>query len=305
LQEGEELYAIDSKLIELDLQVNKAEIDRAQAQLDEDRRKWTEGQQLAADQLIPTTELASLESAVHMQQAELERLKARQARNQELLVRHIVRTPFNAIVLDEAIEIGQRVQPGDTTVTLVGTDEFWVQASLPTDQLRWVQLPSADRAGAGAVVLLDPGNGQSTRFEGEVLQRLGDLTEVGRMARILIRIQDPLRLGATGHNAPLLLGSYVRVEIDAGELKNVLALDRAALREGDRIWVADPEGRLQIRPVVVRWRKDETVYIDDAMQPGEVLIVSNLRVALPGMAVQPQSVEATAIGSPGVARSQP
>jgi len=297
VQKDTELYAIDSKLIELELQENQAELERAEAQLKEDRRKLDEGQRLAFGALIPATELAALESTVSVQEAELERLNARLARSQELLKRHVVRSPFNAIVLEEAVEIGQRVSPGDATVTLVGTDEFWVQTSLPTDQLQCVRLPSTDRPGASATVFLDSENVQSAPFSGEVIQRLGDLTEAGRMARILIRIKDPLQLSETGQNPPLLLGSYVRVDIDAGELRNVLVLDRAALRENDRIWIVDGQNRLHIRKVDVRWRKDETVYVNNVLQPGEVVVVSQLRVALPGMEVRPQQVTESAIGS--------
>jgi len=189
------------------------------------------------------------------------------------------------------------VSPGDATVTLVGTDEFWVQTSLPTDQLQYVRLPSTDRPGASATVFLDSENVQSATFSGEVIQRLGDLTEAGRMARILIRIKDPLQLSETGQNSPLLLGSYVRVDIDAGELRNVLVLDRAALREDDHIWIVDRQNRLHIRKVEVRWRKDETVYVNDVLQPGEVVVVSHLRVALPDMEVRPQQVTESAVGS--------
>jgi len=297
VQKDAELYAIDSKLIELELLENRAELARAKAQLKEDRRKLGEGQRLATGELIPATELAALESTVSVQEAELERLNARLARSQELLERHVVRAPFNAIVLEEAVEIGQRVSPGDATVTLVGTDEFWVQTSLPTDQLQYVRLPSTDRPGASATVFLDSENVQSATFSGEVIQRLGDLTEAGRMARILIRIKDPLQLSETGQNSPLLLGSYVRVDIDAGELRNVLVLDRAALREDDHIWIVDRQNRLHIRKVEVRWRKDETVYVNDVLQPGEVVVVSHLRVALPDMEVRPQQVTESAVGS--------
>jgi RND family efflux transporter MFP subunit len=258
--------------------------------LTEAQRKWNEGKRLAAEQVIPETELASLESSVRVQEAELGRLQARQARTEELLQRHVIFAPFNALILDEAVEIGQRVDPGDTTVTLVGTDEFWVQVSLSTDQLRWVKLPGPDQPGAVAAIHLDMGDGRRVSYRGQVIQLLGDLEKEGRMARVLIRVEDPMQRRTEGDAHPLLLGSYVRVDIDAGQLENVLAIPRPALREGDRIWVVGAGDQLQIRPVRVRWRQDETVYIEAALDPGEALIISDLRVAMPGMAVKAQAV---------------
>jgi RND family efflux transporter MFP subunit len=290
-REGEELYAIDSRLAELSVRETAAEVKRGEADLKEALRKWKEGQRLAAELVIPATELASLESEFRMREAELERLKVRAARSAELLQRHVVRAPFNAVVVQEAMEVGQRVDPGDATATLVGTDEFWVQVSLPTDKVSWVRLPTETQPGASAQVVLDIGGTEPTRYEGKVIQLLSDMEEVGRMARVLIRVEDPLGLRESNNSAPLLLGSYVRVEIDAGELDNVLVIDRPALREGNRIWVVDANNRLQIRNVNVRWRDEKTVTIDADLAPGEQLIVSDLRVALPDMAVQPQQVQ--------------
>jgi RND family efflux transporter MFP subunit len=291
LKTDEELYAIDPRLTELDLAEAEADLKRVRAVLLEARRKLEEGRRLATELVIPATELAALESAVEIQKAELERLTARRDRNVELLERHIVRAPFNALVIEEAVELGQRVTPGDATVTLVGTDEFWVQAALPTDQVPWVRLPEANRPGASVQVDLDTGEGRRVTYRGEVVQLLGDLDQVGRMARVLIRVTDPLQLAESADRPPLLLGSYVRVGIDAGELHQVLAVDRAAVREGNRIWVVDANSRLQIREVTVRWREGETLLIDVVLKPNESLIVSDLRVALPDQEVKPQPAE--------------
>ncbi len=298
LDEGDELFAIDPILTEIDLRETLAEEQRARANLKEAERKWNEGRELAAERVIADTELATLESAVRIQDAELERILARRARNEELLSRHVVTTPFNAVVLDESVELGQRVSPGDNTITLIGTDEFWVRASLPVDQLQWITLPVDGQPGASVRVVMDTGESAGSVYPGEVIQLQGDIDETGRMAKMLIRVQDPLRRKTRDGSMPLLLGSYVRVEIDAGTLNNVIAIDRTTLRDNDRIWIVDANGRLQIRDVNVRWRKNETLYIDPVLQPGETMIVSQLRVALPDMEVQAQPVNDTETGSP-------
>ena len=50
------------------------------------------------------------------------------------------------------------------------------------------------------------------------------------MAKILISVKDPMNRSGNRNRTPLLIGSYVRVEVDAGNLENVLAIDRPALR---------------------------------------------------------------------------
>ena len=299
IAEGEELFAVDPTLMELSLREDEAAVARAEASLSEAQRKRDEALQLARDRVIAGTELAALESAVAIQNAELEGLQVAVARRRELLDRHSVRAPFNAIVLDEFVELGQRVDPGAVVATLAGADEFWVRVALPTNQLKWIRLPQGGKAGAAAAVYLEIGNAQLEQRNGQVLRVLGELESTGRMARVLVRIGDPFGLKGDADSAPILLGSYVRVDIDAGELQDVLAIRRDALRAGDQIWVVDANNTLQIRAAEVVWREQETVYVKNVLEPGELLIVSSLRVALPGMIVSPQRAHSVAPdGSP-------
>lgn len=87
---------------------------------------------------------------------------------------------------------------------------------------------------------------------------------------------------------PLLLGSFVRVEIEAGILENVLVIPQGTLREGQKIWVVDQKNELQIRDVEILWVRQDSVLIGNVMRPGEQLIASDLKAPLPGLKVNPQ-----------------
>lgn len=208
------------------------------------------------------------------------------ARAQLDLSRTSIESPFNAIVLNENIEQGQVVDAGNSICTLAGTDEFWVEATLAVDKLRWIQLPGPSQEGALATVLLNLD--QPVTWKGAVVRLLSDLEPTGRMARVLVRVDDPLGLKREGTPLPLLLGSYVQVRIGAGTLENVLVIPRSALREGNQIWVVDSENRLQIRAAEIIWTRKDSVLISNVIKPGEHLIVSDLKAPLPGMKVSPQ-----------------
>lgn len=289
--EGTELFAVDDTMGRLEVRGAAAAVKRAEADLAESERKYSEAKRLADEEIASKTELAAAESEVALEQAELEQLQAARDRSEELLRRHTVAAPFNALVIEEAVEIGQQVNPGFAAATLVGTDEFWVRVAVPMDQLQWIRLPENDEPGASARVFLETGGDKPAERRGRVIRLLGDMERTGRMARVLVSIEDPLGLNKGDDSTPFLLGSYVRVEIDAGELKDVLTIERAALRNGNRVWVADANGELQIREAKVRWQQGETVFIDNPLEEGDALIVSPLRVALPGMKVQSQSAE--------------
>ena len=111
------------------------------------------------------------------------------------------------------------------------------------------------------------------------------------MARVLVEIADPLALSnspGTSGGSPLLLGSYVKVDIEAGRLMDVLTIPRSALREGGRLWLVGPDKKIRIAEAEVLWTRSETVLVRNLLKEGEQLIVSELKAALPGMAVNPQ-----------------
>ncbi len=121
------------------------------------------------------------------------------------------------------------------------------------------------------------------------MRLLSDLDPLGRMARVVVTVPDPLGLADDAKDRlPLLLGSYVEVNIEAGELENVLEIPRASLREGNKIWVVGEVPEMKIIDCEVLWSLKETVLVSNSLDPGDQLIVSDLRVALPGMLLDPQ-----------------
>jgi multidrug efflux pump subunit AcrA (membrane-fusion protein) len=185
--------------------------------------------------------------------------------------------------------VGQLLNPGSDICELVGTDEFWIQVTIPFAQLKWVKFPENGQPGAESEVILDTGSGESATWKGRVLRLLGDLDPLGRMARLVVSVTDPLNLSRqTGSPFPLLLGSYVEARIDAGQLEDTLRIPRSALREGNKIWVVGDDRLLKILPATVLWPEKETVLISNNIKEGDQLIVSDLQVALPGMEVDPQ-----------------
>ena len=220
------------------------------------------------------------------------RLKADQAelKKAELdLQRTSVRAPFNGIVRTKSVEVGSLVTPQDPLAELVGVDEYWVQVSVPVDYLKWISVP--ERKGEkGAQVRVVHRSGD--RRTGEVIELLGDLETEGRMARILAAVKDPLGLKEPGETTrPLLIGEYVRVEIEGSPLSQVFRIPRVALRDNDTIWVVGDDSTLQIRPVTTIWRDTQTVFLDQGLNPGDRVIVSDLAAPVEGMKIQMEGTE--------------
>ena len=209
--------------------------------------------------------------------------------------------PFNAMVIDESVEVGQLVSRQAKLATLVGTDEFWVQVSVPLGKLGRIRFSRAGKGGSVAKVVLDTANGASIVRTGRVLRLLGDLNTSGRMARVLVAIDNPLDLptGASSGVAPMgaqciLLGCYTKVEIQAGTQDDVYVVPRKALREDNRLWLVGADDKLVFRQAEVIWRRSADVLVRCEILPGEKLVLSRLGAPLAGMKVRVHGPEKAA-----------
>ncbi len=204
------------------------------------------------------------------------------------LRRTVLRASFNAVVLKEAVEIGQLLNPQSAVATLVGTDEFRVQVSVPIKQLEWIVFPGAGHPqGSPVRIIRERGNGEPAVRQGTVVELLGDVTENGRMAQVLVAIADPLELEKPAQDRrPLLLGEYVRVEIEGPVLRDVIVLPRNAIREGTRVWVKNAGNQLEVRPVEVVLSRKDTVLISQGLEDGEAIITSQVPAAIPGLPLE-------------------
>ena len=298
----------DSLVVQIDpinyaLKINerKAEVAEAQYRLELEKGRQVIAQQewrLLEENIAATQNgksLALREPHLRSVQAQLEAALSRLAAAELEEKRTTIRAPFKALVLEEFVEKGQLVGRHTQIATLVETDYFWVQVSIPLSRLSRITFPEkAGQKGAGVRVILQIDDGRSIVRQGTTFKLLGDLDPKGRMARMLIKINDPLNLTVKGaenvegkpDKGKILLGSYVKVEIDAGVLDNVYAIPRQALRAGDRIWTLSPKGRLDIRKVRIVWRRKDEMLVTADLTPQERLITSRLQSPLPGMKVQ-------------------
>lgn len=288
---GELLARVDPADYELDVTRAEAELEQARADLEIERgrrlvaeREW---ERFGAELGILGEEADRARSrALALREPQLRRAEAlvgvaenRLAMARLALERTALRAPFDAVVLDDSAEVGRYVAAGDPVVHLAGTGQFWVQASLSAGRAAAVE-SSPTRT---VRVVRDAGFGAPEVREGRLLRVLPSLDTEGRMARVLVAVDDPLSLGEAAGLPRLPLESYVRVELSAGSLTDVVRVPREALRENEQVWLVDGEGRLRVRDVAVVWRGADEVFVRGELGAGERLVTSYLSDPLPGM----------------------
>lgn len=294
---GDVLLRIDPEEYELSLAEAEGALAEAEAALAVERgrqrvaeREWELfGKDLPDAEL--GRELALREPQLRQAEARIASAKSLVRQAELRLKRTTIRAPFDAIVLDESVDLGQLLNEGQEVASLAGTDAFWVLASVPADRLGAVLEAAASEGDTVRVYSdVDLSAGQGPR-PGRLVRHLGQVDPEGRMAQVLVSIPDPLHLHHAADSFPLPLNSYVRVEIDAGAIDGVAAIPRRGIRENSEVWVSDAEDKLAVRAVEVVWRQGEEIAVKDTFEEGDQLIVSAVGDPLPGMALRPRERE--------------
>ncbi len=196
------------------------------------------------------------------------------------LDRTAVRAPFDAQILTRTVNLGSQVGPGDQLGRLVGVDEYWVMASVPLRDLRWLQFPRDGEETSNVRVRHVSAWGPDAFREGKLARLIGVVDQETRLARVLVTVPDPL--GRTADGPPMILGTIVQLQMEARSLEDVIRLDREYLRMNDTVWVM-VDDKLEIRETDVVFRDATHAYIRSGVAEGEAVVTTSLATVTNGL----------------------
>jgi len=297
---GERLFEIEATDYRLAVEraraaVAKADLDVAtvESQAAVARREW---QNLKNGDGEPPNPLVIYEPQAANAKANLAAAKAALEQAELDLKRTRVVAPFDCRVRSESVDVGQYLRAGVEVARVAGTGRAEVVVPLPLEELRHLRVPRPTEAGKSAAgspaTLTLTVDDQQYRWDGRLVRSLGEVDPVGRMARVVVAVDDPYGLhGAHADGRPeLALGLFVEVELHGATLPGVFSIPRSALRPGETVWLVDDAGQLQIRPVEVARREREQVCISQGLTAGDRVVLTALSGAANGMALRPVEV---------------
>ena len=182
-------------------------------------------------------------------------------------------SPFNAIVKTRFVSVGMQIRSGSKIVTLVGSDRYWIETTLASNDIKWINF------GKNASIVEINKN-----HHGVVKTIMSDVEQNGRMARVVIEVKNPLN---NDKGTPLLLNDIVAVTISGKSIDNVIKIPRSTLHNGNSIWFLSSENRLKIVKVVPVWTQKDAIYIpDNIISKDYKLITSSIPTPVDGMSLR-------------------
>lgn len=233
-------------------------------------------------------ELATREPQVEHAEAEINKAKAALDNAKIDLADTTIVSPFDAMILTRNVDKGSVVTTTTPLAHLVGTGQYWIEVSVPVEVL-----PLLVPRTVPIKALISPYHLNDV-IEGYVLKTVMALDKNTRMGRVIIAVDDPLRIREvdhwkrTNHLAEhpvlLMLNDFVRVSIEGRKLHDVIQLPIAYLRMDDTVWVMCGQ-KLCIKPVEVVMKNDQYAYIRAGISAEDAVITSAISAPIPHMAL--------------------
>ncbi|WP_339693704.1 HlyD family efflux transporter periplasmic adaptor subunit [Celeribacter baekdonensis] len=216
-----------------------------------------------------------------------------------------IRAPYELRLTEVTTDLGQFVGAGQTLLSAEGTAAVDIAAQFPIGRMGpLLRLAGEGTSALGLRAQVRIPTPDHTVIWPAKVERVGEAIDAQtQSAAIVVRVTDPLGQSVAGERPPLRRNMFVEVMLFAPKSAQIV-VPSDAVRDGTALVVA-AEGTLEKRKVVVGFTSDDIAVVTQGLSAGDVLVVTDPTIAVPGMAVKPiedtaliASLAAAALGTP-------
>ena len=298
VKKGDLLYVLEQPPYRASVDVKKASIAQAQAQLDNAKTELWRKQQLVEKSTGTQQALGTAEATQRTDEAQLQAAQAQLEIAQINLGYTEIRSPIDGRVGRTSVTVGNVVNPNSGVLTtVVSQDPMYVLFPVPTRRAIELREEYAEKGGFDAVNIrlrLPDGRlydqiGKVDFINNAVAQDTDTITVRGVIANPVLTSQT-----AGGVNLrELIADEFITVLLQSVKPKEVIAVPRAAIlsdQEGSYVYVVDDQNIARQRRVRLGEMTPEKAGIADGLTEGEQVIVDGVQRARPNAPVTPAPV---------------
>lgn len=295
LEKGEEVLRIEANDYQTALDKSSAAQRQAEAEAHHASRELERMTDLAKRKLASDSDLENAKRAAEVAAGRLANAQADLKQARLNLDRTVLVAPFNAIVQERNIELGQNVTPGQSVATLYGADTVEVKLPLANPQLEFLTLPASFRGTlpedqAPDVLLTGSYAGERHVWPGKLVRTEAGLNISNNTVQAIVRVHQPevpVDTDREGYaTIPLPIGLLVEAEISGKTIDGVIALPRYVIRKNNQVLLAAEDDTLRIREIDIVRLESDRVLIQGGLKPGDRVIVSPIQAVVDGMRIK-------------------
>lgn len=255
--ESGETVTANQKLVILDTDVEKANLDSAKARLPAAQAKYERYKGLFAKGSVSKESYDSAEADYSSLKADIAALKA-------AIDRREISAPFSGVVGIRNVFLGQYLQPGDDIVRLEDTSVMRLRFTVPQTDISRIYIGQEINIRVDAYAQ-DTFKGAISAIEPAVDNQSG-----------LVQVQANI----PNNGGKLRSGMFARADIILPTIKNQIALPQTAITftlYGDNVFIlTDVDGDLRVKQHVVNVgeRRNDIAHILDGVKAGDKIVTS-------------------------------
>ncbi|MDG1438773.1 MAG: efflux RND transporter periplasmic adaptor subunit [Emcibacteraceae bacterium] len=301
-KKGEIIVKIDPRDYELAVVTAEASIaERNQMVIQEEAEsalaaaEWAElGEGEASDLTLRKPQrvgaLASLKSA----QASLKRANLDLERTE-------IRAPFDGILTEKTVDLGQFLNRGNKIGTYYSTEVLEVRLPLTNRDIAQFDLGGLQSGSKEYdVSLTGQFANKAGHWNGRVIRTEGIIDVKSRILYVVAELKGA-ELLSPDDGTPITIGQFVTANIEGRSVENIVRLPRESLRQGNQVLIVDEDNKLRTRMVEVLETNNDYVIIASGIEDGDIVNLSQLGISVDGTLVEtkPQAALAEQMVSSG------
>jgi len=280
---GDLLIEIDRRDFEIELtQANanlaraKAELQQEQGQADLAAREWASlrGDAQASPLTLREPQMASSLANVRAMEALVERAQLNLDRTSMI-------APYDGVVLESDVDLGQFVNVGTDLGRIYSLAAVDVRLPLANRQVSWLSI-SDDPSEQKPEVVFSASIGDTEFSWKGTIERFEGFDASTQQLNVIARVNNP----ETVSDWPLRVGQYVNAQISGSTLNNVFVIPRQALRANDEVVLVTDESTLVKTSVNVAWGDSDLVAVTTGIDSDSVLVTTPLGAVVNGTPVE-------------------
>ena len=203
------------------------------------------------------------------------------------LERTQITVPYDGLVRQKAVDIGQYVAPGTRLGVTFAIDTAEVRLPLTNTDLKYLELPTGIQAENQdipypPVTLSAQRAGDTDQWQARIIRTEGVVDETSRVVYAVAQVIDPYGVLGQSHQNELKIGTFVNAEIQGLPAENVVVLPRFVLQANHTVMIINDASELEILPVEVLRTEPKRVYISSGVKGGARVITTTLDAPVPG-----------------------
>ncbi|TWX70183.1 efflux RND transporter periplasmic adaptor subunit [Colwellia sp. C1TZA3] len=289
--QGEVLLSIDDINYQVALLQAQSQLDAAKAVLIEEqaRKDQAEDEWLLTGRALSEAPVLALRlPQLQKAKADIKAAKANVIGAEVKLARTKIIVPYDAIVKEKQVDIGQYVSMGSALTTIFAVDYAEVRLPIKPRDVGFLNLPkiNAKQVSSSTVDIYYKLNGTEHHWASKLTRYEGEVDSRSRVHYVIAQIDDPYSILSPSKHQELRIGSFVNAKISGKEVKDIVTIPRDALHGANKVYLVDQDNKLHIQEISPL-RNDATyVYSHDTFGAGFRLVTTQMEAPVEGMALR-------------------